>query len=102
MIIAACLPAVWPLISKFIPQWLLITQSSKKQLHRYDYHRSSHSANVGAGFSRLGNGSLEGIEGSSDLRMSLQKSHQQTDGTELVSSDFTRDRIAAVPQSGLV
>jgi hypothetical protein len=62
-----------------------MTKSSKRQLSRYDCHRNSRNANVGEGFSRLGNDSLEGVKGSTDLETSWAESDQHKDGTELMS-----------------
>jgi hypothetical protein len=62
-----------------------MTQSSKKQLPRYDYHRSSRNANVGEGFSRLGNDSSEGIKWSNNVETSRAQSDRHTDETELMS-----------------
>ncbi|KAJ6002280.1 hypothetical protein N7522_007507 [Penicillium canescens] len=95
IISAACLPSIWPLISRILPQSLLMTQSSKKQLPRYDYHRSSRNANVGEGFSRLGNDSSEGIKWSNNVETSRAQSDRHTDETELMSlQSISRVRMA--------
>ncbi|KAJ5473525.1 hypothetical protein N7475_003091 [Penicillium sp. IBT 31633x] len=93
IIIAACLPSIWPLISRILPQKLLMTQSSKRQLPRYDYHRNSRSANVGEGFSRLGDG-LRKIKGSNNLERSRTESDRDTDETELMPLSNSQVRNA--------
>lgn len=62
-----------------------MTQSSKRQLPRYDYHRNSRNANVGEGFSQLSNDSLQGIQGPNGLETSRAESYRHTDEMELMS-----------------
>ncbi|KAJ6000545.1 hypothetical protein N7481_000954, partial [Penicillium waksmanii] len=56
IIIAACLPPLWPLISKIIPRALLTNQSTN-QPPRPGYNPSSQQVKRESGFSRLGESS---------------------------------------------
>ncbi|KAJ5919294.1 hypothetical protein N7466_010237 [Penicillium verhagenii] len=84
IIIAACLPSIWPLISKMLPRKLLRTQTPIRQLPQYGYHGQSASISVGDGFSRLGNDSLEVIKPNGS-ETSRAVSDRHTDETELIS-----------------
>ncbi|KAJ5809002.1 hypothetical protein N7474_010271 [Penicillium riverlandense] len=68
IIIAACLPAIWPLFSKMVPRRLL-TNSSSKQLPRHQYNATPRTPKGSSGFSRLGD-STEGSKWPLNQRLS--------------------------------
>ncbi|KAJ5586843.1 uncharacterized protein N7459_002608 [Penicillium hispanicum] len=83
IIIAACLPSIWPLISKMIPRRLLTTSSSK-QLPRHQYITTPRDTKASTGFSRLGD-SVEG--GKWPLNQSLSREADSDRHTEEISLD---------------
>ncbi|KAJ5501178.1 hypothetical protein N7453_005995 [Penicillium expansum] len=83
IIIAACLPSVWPLISKILRRQHS-TDSTSKQLPRPRYSNTPHHVKVGSGFSQLGD-STEGGKWPLSLKVS-----------QAVDSDRNTDEISLV------